>query len=64
MQKYRDYAIITIDDDAYYANDTFESLFNSYLENPNLILGRRSRYMTYRKSGELQPYLKLNLDIF
>ena len=62
MQKYRDYAIITIDDDVYYANDTFESLFNSYLENPNIVLGRRSHYMTYRKSGELQPYLKWKFE--
>jgi hypothetical protein len=58
MQKYRDYAIMTIDDDIFYANDTFESLYYSYLENPNIISGRRSHYMTYRINGELERYSK------
>ena len=58
MKKYRDYAIITIDDDIYYAPDTFESLYNSYLKYPNLVSGRRSHYMTYNKNGELKRYLK------
>ena len=56
MQKYRDYAIITIDDDTYYAKDTFESLYKSYLENPNIVSGRRSHFMTYKKNGELKKY--------
>ena len=58
MKKYRDYAIMTIDDDLYYAKDTFKSLFFSYLENPNIIIGRRSHYMTYGRSGELKSYKK------
>lgn len=62
MQKYRDYAIITIDDDIYYAPDTFESLYNSYLKYPNLVSGRRSHYMTYNKNGELKRYLKWKLE--
>ena len=62
MQKYRDYAIITIDDDVYYAKDTFESFFNSYLENPNIILGRRSHYMTYRRSGEFNSYRRWKFE--
>ena len=74
MKKYRDYAIITIDDDIYYAPDTFESLYNSYLKYPNLVSGRRSHHMTYNKNGELKGYLnwkyeqknitKPNFDLF
>ena len=37
MQLYREYAIITLDDDLRYSYDTFESLFNAYVENPNII---------------------------
>ena len=62
MQKYRDYAIITIDDDIYYANDTFESLYNSYLKYPNLVSGRRSHYMTYNKNGEINSYLEWKME--
>lgn len=58
MQYFRDYAIITIDDDIYYSKDCFETLYNSYLEYPNLISGRRSHYMKYRINGELDNYLK------
>ena len=56
MQKFRDYAIMTIDDDTYYAKDTFESLYKSYLENPNIVSGRRSHFMKYKKNGELEKY--------
>lgn len=41
MKKYRDYAIITIDDDIIYTNDLIESLYNSYVKNPNCIHARR-----------------------
>ena len=39
--KYRDYAIITVDDDIIYTEDMFISLFNSYIEHPNIVSGRR-----------------------
>ena len=58
MKLYKDYAIITLDDDIGYANDTFESLFNAYIENPNVINGRRTHLMTYNDNGELRGYLK------
>ena len=57
MQLFRDYAIITLDDDLGYSYDTFESLFNAYVENPNIINGRRAHLMTFKKSGELKPYM-------
>ena len=40
MKKYRDYAIITIDDDIVYTNDLIETLYNSYLNYPNCIHAR------------------------
>jgi len=57
MKLYRDHAIITLDDDLGFANDTFESLFNAYIENPNIINGRRGHLMTYKYNGELKGYL-------
>lgn len=58
MTLYRDYAIITIDDDIGYAKDTFESLFNAYIDNPNIISGRRTHLMTFKSNGELRGYFK------
>jgi hypothetical protein len=37
MKLFRDFAIITLDDDIGYTDDTFESLFNAYIDNPNVI---------------------------
>ena len=56
MKKYRDYAIITLDDDFGYSADTFETLFNNYIENPNLVIGRRTHLMLYNDNGELKNY--------
>ena len=56
MQLFREYAIITLDDDTFYPPEALESLFNSYLEYPNLISGRRSHYITYRNNGEFKNY--------
>ena len=47
MKLFRDHAIITLDDDVGYARDTFQSLFNAYIENPNLISGRRSHLLYF-----------------
>ena len=58
MTLYRDYAIITIDDDLGYASDTFESLFNAYIDNPNIICGRRTHLMTFKSNGELRGYFE------
>ena len=62
MQIFRDYAIITLDDDIGYPNDTFESLVNAYIENPNIISGRRSHLMTYKNNGELKKYLQWKFE--
>ena len=62
MKFFKDHAIITLDDDIGYSNDTFESLFNSYVENPNVISGRRSHLMTYQNNGELKGYFKWKFE--
>lgn len=56
MKRFRDHAIITLDDDIGYAIETFESLHNAYIENPNVISGRRSHLMNYKNNGELKGY--------
>ena len=62
MKLFRDFAIITLDDDFYYSKDTFESLFNAYIENPNIICGRRTHLMTYKKNGEVKGYFQWKLE--
>ena len=62
MKLFKSYAIITLDDDIGYSNDTFETLFNAYIENPNIINGRRSHLMTYKNNGELNQYNKWVLE--
>ena len=55
MKRYRDYAIITIDDDIIYTNDLIESLYNSYLKYPNCIHARRvHKIMT--QNNTVLPY--------
>jgi len=55
MKRYRDYAIITIDDDIIYTKDLIKSLFNSYINNPNCIHARRvHKIMT--KNNKVLPY--------
>ena len=47
MQKYRDYPIITVDDDCLFKEDFIESLINSYKKYPNCISARRVHKKTY-----------------
>ena len=62
MQLFREYAIITIDDDIYYSPDAFESLYNSYLDYPNVISGRRSHYIQYRNNREIKNYMEWEFE--
>ena len=57
MKKYRDYAIITIDDDIIYTKDLIESLYNSYLKYPNCIHARRVHKIQI-KNNKVLPYEK------
>ncbi|MBQ3414759.1 MAG: hypothetical protein IJH39_05285, partial [Clostridia bacterium] len=58
MQKYRNYAVITVDDDHEYDNDLCESLWKSYIDNPNLISARRVHLI---KRNEMGVPLSYNL---
>ena len=58
MQKYRNYPIITVDDDIVYENTTIESLLKSYLLYPNYISARRVHKMLFDKKNKLIPYEK------
>ena len=56
MKKYRDYAIITLDDDIYYPSDTFKSLYESYISHPNIISGRRTHLIKYNNNFQINKY--------
>lgn len=56
MQKYREYPIITIDDDVLYTKDLISSLYMAYINNPPCIFARRVHLMTYGTSGNLRKY--------
>ena len=62
MTFYRDYAIITLYDDIGYAKNTFETLFNSYIENPNIISGRRAHLMIYDNNEKLKSYIRWKFE--
>ena len=58
MKKYRDYAIITIDDDIIYTNDLIETLYNSYLKYPNCIHARSVHKIITDNDNKLLSYNK------
>ena len=58
MQKYRDYAVITVDDDHIYDRDLCESLWKSYINHPNIISARRVHLIKYDQFNRLLPYNK------
>ena len=62
MLKYRDYAIITFDDDIFYPSNTIVSIFESYIKHPNIISGRRSHLIKYKKNYEIDLYKKWKFE--
>lgn len=58
MQKYREYPIITVDDDCYYNEDLIQTLYDSYIKYPNYISCRRCHLITYDENGKALPYEK------
>ena len=54
MKKYRDYAIITIEDNIIYTNDLIQSLFISYTNNPNCIHARSVRKIMTKNNKVLR----------
>ena len=62
MLKYREYAIVTVDDDIIYCRNMLKSLYNSYINHPNIVSGRRGHLMKYKKNGELKKYISWNFS--
>ena len=62
MLKYRDYAIVTVDDDTIYCKNMLKSLHNSYIGHPNIVSGRRGHLMRYKINGELNNYIFWNYE--
>ena len=58
MKNYKNYAIITIDDDIYYSSDTILSLYESYINHPNIISGRRTHLIKYKTNRQIDGYFK------
>lgn len=56
MQKYRNYAVVTIDDDIEYTPDLLESLYNVYMLHPNCICARRCHRIKWSESDTVLPY--------
>ena len=56
MQKYQDYAIITVDDDFIYSNTMVSTLLKGYWQHPNCIIARRVHKKTKNPNGQLKPY--------
>ena len=56
MELFKEYAIITFDDDIIYSKDMIESLFNNYIEHPNIVSGRRSHLIKYKNNNEIESY--------
>ena len=52
LKNYPDSIIVTVDDDIYYASDTLESLYKSYLEYPNEIHAHRCDWLTVKQRDE------------
>ena len=62
MLKYPEYAIATVDDDIIYSKNMLESLYNSYIDHPNIVSGRRGHLMRYKKNGELRSYFSWDYE--
>ena len=62
MLKYPEYAIVTVDDDIIYSKNMLKSLYNSYIDHPNIVSGRRGHLMRYKKNGELNKYVTWNFE--
>ena len=62
MLKYPECVIIAVDDNIIYSKNLLETLYNSYIDLPNIISGRRGHLMRYKKNGELGSYYSWNID--
>ena len=58
MQKYRNYAIITIDDDVVYTPDLVSSLYETFSKYPTCVCARRCHQIKWDANGRTIPYTK------
>ena len=56
MTQFRDNAIITLDDDIFYPSNTILSIYESYIKHPNIISGRRTHLIKFKKNNEIDLY--------
>ena len=58
MKKYKNYPIVTVDDDIIYPSDMIESLFKSYEKNKTVVSARRVHKITRDSKNNILPYNK------
>ena len=56
MNKYKEYPIITVDDDVIYNSNLVETLYQAYLKHSDCVSARRVHRMKYQASGKPLPY--------
>jgi hypothetical protein len=57
LQQFPDHILVTCDDDLMYPAATLGNLYQSYLSNPNVVMGHKCREITY-VNGTALPYLQ------
>ncbi|MCM1034566.1 MAG: hypothetical protein NC404_02970 [Bacteroidales bacterium] len=62
LQKYKEAAIITVDDDIMYNIDFVENLVRSHIKQPNVVCANRIRKMSRDVKGTLTSYLQWSLE--
>ena len=56
MNKYKEYPIITVDDDVIYNSNLVETLYQAYLKHSDCVSARRVHRIKYQASGKPLPY--------
>jgi len=58
MKLYRDHAVIALDDRIWYPENTFETFFNAYIDNLNIICCRRNHLILYENDRKLKSHIR------
>ncbi|MEI0566085.1 hypothetical protein [Brachyspira pulli] len=61
LKKYPNDLLVTCDDDIYYQRNWLKLLYNSYLENPNVIHCHRGLRISYDNNHKISRYLDWNI---
>ena len=57
MRDYKDYIIITVDDDCYYPENLVKNLINEYKKDKNSVICYRAHKITLNEEGKINKYL-------